>query len=126
MIYRKKSYFIVLLVLSILSINTDSFAQSKKKSRRQLELEKKRNLSKLAETKKALENTREKKEVTVGKIKAIKEQITTQEEQISLMEQDMELIEMEMLDIIDAQKMLARKLDSLKKSMPPCFTMLPR
>ncbi len=115
MIYRKKSYFIVLLVLSILSINTDSFAQSKKKSRRQLELEKKRNLSKLAETKKALENTREKKEVTVGKIKAIKEQITTQEEQISLMEQDMELIEMEMLDIIDAQKMLARKLDSLKK-----------
>lgn len=115
MIHTQKSYFIFLIVFSIFSMNIDSFAQNKKKSRRQLELEKRRNLNKLAETKKALENTREKKEVTVGKIKAIKEQISSQEEQISLMEQDMELIEMEMLDIIDAQKILARKLDSLKK-----------
>lgn len=69
MIHTQKSYFIFLIVFSIFSMNIDSFAQNKKKSRRQLELEKRRNLNKLAETKKALENTREKKKSPSGKSK---------------------------------------------------------
>ena len=107
-------FFIGVFVISTLS-STDAFAQRKKKSRTQLENEKRRNLEKIAETKRALENTKEKKEVTVGKIKAIKEQISSQEEQIGLMEQDMELIDMEMQDIIGAKQGLEQKLDTLQR-----------
>ena len=96
-------------------VSQDSFAQRKKKSRTQLEREKARNLEKITETKRALENTQEKKEVTVGKIKAIKQQISSQEEQIGLMEQDMELIDMEMQDIVFAKFSLEQKLDTLQK-----------
>ncbi len=107
-------FFIGIFVISTLS-STDAFAQRRKKSRAQLESEKRRNLEKIAETKRALENTKEKKEVTVGKIKAIKEQISSQEEQIGLMEQDMELIDMEMQDIIGAKQGLEQKLDTLQR-----------
>ncbi|AFK02781.1 Peptidase M23 [Emticicia oligotrophica DSM 17448] len=115
MTFKKITYFIAFL--SILSIwpNADLMAQRKKKSRAQLEREKRRNLEKIAETKLALENTQEKKEATVGKIKAIKEQISSQEEQIGLMEQDLELIDMEMQDIIGAKEVLERKLDTLQR-----------
>lgn len=107
-------FFIGVFVISTFS-STDAFAQRRKKSRAQLESEKRRNLEKIAETKRALENTKEKKEVTVGKIKAIKEQISSQEEQIGLMEQDMELIDMEMQDIVDAKRGLEQKLDTLQR-----------
>jgi septal ring factor EnvC (AmiA/AmiB activator) len=112
-----KTLTYLLVWVSVLSIftSTDAFAQRKKKSRAQLESEKRRNLEKIAETKQALESTQEKKEVTVGKIKAIKEQISSQEEQIGLMEQDMELIDMEMQDIIGAKNNLEQKLDTLQK-----------
>ncbi|MFY7912238.1 MAG: murein hydrolase activator EnvC family protein [Emticicia sp.] len=107
-------FFIGVFVISTFS-STDAFSQRRKKSRAQLENEKRRNLEKIAETKRALENTKEKKEVTVGKIKAIKEQISSQEEQIGLMEQDMELIDMEMQDIVDAKRGLEQKLDTLQR-----------
>lgn len=115
MFQKKLTY--LLISISFLGIFTgpDTFAQRKKKTRTQLELDKRRNLEKIAETKRALENTQEKKEVTVGKIKAIKQQISSQEEQIGLMEQDMELIDMEMQDIIYAKVNLEQKLDTLQK-----------
>jgi septal ring factor EnvC (AmiA/AmiB activator) len=115
MTFRKITYFVVFLSLLNSFVSTDTFAQRRKKSRAQLEIEKKRNLEKIAETKKSLENTKEKKEVTVGKIKAIKQQISSQEEQIGLMEQDMDLIDMEMQDIIGAKAGFEQKLDTLKR-----------
>jgi septal ring factor EnvC (AmiA/AmiB activator) len=114
MTFKKITYFVVFLSLLSSFVSNDTFAQRRKNSRAQLEIEKKRNLEKIAETKQALENTKEKKEVTVGKIKAIKEQISSQEEQIGLMEQDMELIDMEMQDIVGAKLGLEQKLDTLR------------
>jgi len=70
MTFRNITYFVFFLSLLNSFVSTDTFAQRRKKSRAQLEIEKKRNLEKIAETKKSLENTKEKKEVTVGKIKA--------------------------------------------------------
>ncbi len=114
MTFKKITYFVVFLSLLSSFVSNDTFAQRRKNSRAQLEIEKKRNLEKIAETKQALENTKEKKEVSVGKIKAIKEQISSQEEQIGLMEQDMELIDMEMQDIVGAKLGLVQKLDTLR------------
>jgi murein hydrolase activator len=115
MFLKKLTYLFISICILGLCISQDSFAQRKKKSRTQLEREKARNLEKITETKRALENTQEKKEVTVGKIKAIKQQISSQEEQIGLMEQDMELIDMEMQDIVYAKMGLEQKLDTLQK-----------
>ena len=112
---KKLTYLLISIFFLGIFISPDAFTQRKKKSRSQLESDKRRNLEKIAETKRALENTQEKKEVSVGKIKAIKQQITSQEEQISLMEQDMELIDMEMQDIIYAKVNLEQKLDTLQK-----------
>jgi septal ring factor EnvC (AmiA/AmiB activator) len=112
---KKIIYFVFFLSLLGLFVSYDTVAQRRKKSRAQLEIEKKRNLEKIAETKHALENTKEKKEATVGKIKAIKEQISSQEEQIGLMEQDMDLIDMEMQDIIGAKQVFEQKLDTLQR-----------
>ncbi len=112
---KKLTYLLISIFFLGIFVSHDSFSQRKKKSRKQLETEKRRNLEKIAETKQALENTQEKKEVTVGKIKAIKQQISSQEEQIGLMEQDMELIDMEMQDIVYAKVGLEQKLDTLQK-----------
>ncbi len=112
---KKLTYLLISIFFLGIFISPDTFAQRKKKSRSQLERDKRRNLEKIAETKRALENTQEKKEVSVGKIKAIKQQISSQEEQIGLMEQDMELIDMEMQDIIYAKVNLEQKLDTLQK-----------
>lgn len=112
---KKLTYLLIGILFLGIFVGLDSSAQRKKKSRKQLESEKRRNLEKIVETKRALENTQEKKEVTVGKIKAIKQQISSQEEQIGLMEQDMDLIDMEMQDIIYAKASLEQKLDTLQK-----------
>ncbi len=111
---KSLTYFFLTCFLLCLLINQQAFAQRTRKSRAQLENEKKRNLEKIAETTKALENATAKKEVTVGNIKAIKEQITSREEQIGLMEQDMELIDVEMQDIIGAKENLEDKLLKLQ------------
>jgi septal ring factor EnvC (AmiA/AmiB activator) len=115
MFLKKLTYLVISIFFLGVFLSPDSSAQRKKKSRTQLENEKRRNLEKITETKQALENTQEKKEVTVGKIKAIKQQISSQEEQIGLMEQDMELIDMEMQDIVYAKVSLEQKLDTLQK-----------
>lgn len=95
-----------------LLISNDATAQ--KKNRKQLENEKKRNLAKIAEAKRVLEQTKNKKETTVGKIKAIKEQISSQEEQIGLMEEDLALIDMEMQEINQTNENLTQKLRDLQ------------
>ncbi len=112
---KNTTYLLLIILLLGIFASSDGLAQRKKKSRRQLETEKRRNLEKITETKQALENTKEKKEATVGKIKAIKQQISSQEEQIGLMEQDMELIDMEMQDIVGAKSGLEQKLDTLQR-----------
>lgn len=112
---KRVTYFFLTCFLFCLLINQQAFAQRTRKTRAQLENEKKRNLEKIAETKKALESARAKKELTVGNIKAIKEQINSQEEQIGLMEQDMELIDVEMKDIVAAKDNLEDKLRQLQE-----------
>lgn len=115
MFFKHRTYFLLTCFLSVLLISLPTFAQRTQKSRTQLEREKRKNLEKIAETRKAMENTRVKKEVTVGNIKAIKEQISTQEKQISLMEEDIELINMEMQDIVSAKGILENKLAKLQQ-----------
>lgn len=115
MFLKSITYFFFTCFFICLLTNQQAFAQRTRKSRAQLENEKKRNLEKIAETKKALESATAKKEVTVGNIRAIKEQISSREEQIGLIEQDMELIDVEMQDIIGAKENLESKLLQLQQ-----------
>lgn len=112
---KKLKYLLLTCLFASLLTGAPAYGQRTKKTRAQLENEKKRNLEKIAETKKALENAQAQKEVTVGNIKAIKEQISSQEEQINLMEQDIDLIDMEMQDIVSAKEGLETKLQQLQK-----------
>lgn len=107
-----KMFFIVLLGLILLP-SSEAFSQ--KKSRRQLENEKKRTMAKIEEAKRILAETKAQKQTTIGQVKAIKEQIQNQEEQISLMEEDLGLIDMEMQEIVATTADLQKKLAGLQK-----------
>jgi murein hydrolase activator len=113
MLSKKLTYFLFLTISLGLLTSQVSFAQ--RKSREQLEREKKRNLEKIEETKKVLSETKEKKQATVGQIKALKERISTQEEQIGLMEEDVQMIDVEMQDIAGASQELEKKLENLRQ-----------
>jgi murein hydrolase activator len=102
---------IALLILICLTFDVSA----QRKSRKQLEREKQKNLTKIKENKAILARTQEKKEATVGNIKAIKEEISTQEEQISLIEQDVELLDAEILDVAGANGELEDKLQKLRQ-----------
>jgi murein hydrolase activator len=112
MFQKRLTYFLFLTISLGLLTSQEGFAQ--RKSREQLEREKKRNLEKIEETKKVLSETKEKKQATVGQIKALKERISTQEEQIGLMEEDVQLIDVEMQDIFGASQELEKKLGNLR------------
>ncbi len=89
------------------------FAQ--KKSKEDLEREKKENQIKINEAKKVLAQTRLKKNNTIGRVKSLNHQITSQEKQIAGISEDVNLIETEIKQLEIANKELEIKLNSLKK-----------
>ena len=107
-----KIVFVFLIGCCLLPIQ-EGFAQ--KKSRKQLENEKKRTLAKISEAKKILAETKAQKQTTIGQVKAIKEQIQNQETQINLMEEDLGLIDMEMQEIVETSGDLQKKLEYLQQ-----------
>jgi septal ring factor EnvC (AmiA/AmiB activator) len=85
------------------------------KSRKELEKEKLRNKKKLEETNAILEQTREKQQITVGQLNALKEKIVLQENKVSTIRQELKLVEQDIQEntgIVDA---LANDLGTLKK-----------
>lgn len=85
------------------------------KDRNTLEREKKRNLEKISQVKKILNETKQEKLNTVGQIKAYSQQIENQETKINLAKEDIELIKVEMVDLEKNQSTLFSKLKKLQE-----------
>lgn len=112
-------YFIFFLLL-LTTVTFDVFdvhAQNKspKKTRKQLELEKKRNVEKIEQAKKILEETASQKKKTVSQLNAIQAQIDTKSEQINLINDDIELIDVELGEIESTSHKLEADIEKLKK-----------
>jgi murein hydrolase activator len=101
-----------LLIFAFL-LTFSAFAQ-KQKSRAALESDKKKNLQKIAQVKKILNETQKEKQNTLGHIKAINQQIDNQQNKINLALEDIELIKVEMLEIQKAQSDLFKQLNALQ------------
>ena len=102
-----------LLLLIFLLISVNSFAQ--KKSRAQLERQKKENLERLEEANKILLETRSRKEATIGQLSAIKTKIVSRERLIQSVSEEVELLEEEILQLEGIIAGLNNDIDSLKK-----------
>lgn len=103
--------YVILFFVFLLSLS--SFAQ-KPKSRAALESDKKKNLQKIAQVKKILNETQKEKQNTLGHIKAINQQIENQQNKIDLALEDIELIKVEMVEIQKAQNDLFKQLNALQ------------
>lgn len=103
--------YVILFFVFLLSLF--SFAQ-KTKSRAALESDKKKNLQKIAQVKKILNETQKEKQNTLGHIKAINQQIENQQNKIDLALEDIELIKVEMVEIQKAQRDLFKQLNALQ------------
>ncbi len=81
----------------------------------QLEQEKKRNLAKMDEAKKILNEASQQKKASINKLKAIQEQIETKSEQINLMTDDIDILDVEMSELENTGQKLSIELEQLKK-----------
>ncbi|GAA4456452.1 hypothetical protein GCM10023189_25750 [Nibrella saemangeumensis] len=85
------------------------------RNRQALEKEKKQNLEKMSQIRNILKQTSSQKNVSLGQLKALNQQIKTQSSQIGLLSEDLKLIESEMADLRRTSQSLDKDLDKLKK-----------
>ncbi|GAB2764857.1 peptidoglycan DD-metalloendopeptidase family protein [Rhabdobacter roseus] len=85
------------------------------KSRQQLEREKRQNQEKMKEIQGILKETSSQKNVSVGQLRALNQQITTQKKQIDLLSDDLKLLDVELRNLEKARRELANDLSKLKK-----------
>lgn len=102
------------LVISICLLPAISYAQQAR-NRQVLEKEKKQNLEKISEIRTILKQTSTQKNATLGKLKALNQQIHSQSEQINLMSEDLKLMDSEVLELRKASDELTEELNQLRK-----------
>ncbi|GAA4410834.1 hypothetical protein GCM10023187_35920 [Nibrella viscosa] len=85
------------------------------RNRQALEREKKQNLEKMSQIRNILKETSSQKDVSLGQLKALNQQIKTQSSQINLLSEDLKLIETEMDELRRAGELLDRDMGKLKK-----------
>ena len=84
-------------------------------SRARLEQEKKRNLNRIAQTKKVLTQTQRKKSISLRELKTLSRQIEDQEQQIQLLEKDLALLEKELRAVAKETHQLDQRLKALRE-----------
>lgn len=89
-------------------------AQLTQRSRQVLEKEKKQNLEKMGQIRTILNQTASEKQVGLGQLKALNQQIQTQSKQIGLLNKDLQLTEAEISELRQASTALTRDLNKLK------------
>jgi len=104
--------FIFLILLITLLGGNDVLAQT---SRARLEQEKKRNLNRIAQTKKVLAQTQRKKTISLRELKTLSRQIEDQEQQIQLLEKDLALLEKELRAVAIETHQLDQRLKALRE-----------
>lgn len=82
----------------------------------QLEQQKKDNLAKIKELNSIISRTSKKKNVSIGKLNVLKEQIVVQKKQINVLNENQELLAEEATKLTQESDVLAAKLERLKKN----------
>ena len=104
----------VSLGLCLWLMATTAMAQQTQRSRQALEKEKKQNLEKMGQIRTILNQTASEKQVGLGQLKALDQQIQTQSKQIGLLNKDIQLTEAEITELRQASTALTRDLNKLK------------
>lgn len=89
-------------------------AQQTQRSRQVLEKEKKQNLEKMGQIRTILKQTASEKQVGLGQLKALNQEIQAQSRQISLLNKDLQLTESEIAELKQASTTLTRDLNKLR------------
>lgn len=89
-------------------------AQQTQRSRQALEKEKKQNLEKMGQIRSILSKTASEKQISLGQLKALDQQIQTQSQQINLLNKDLRLTEEEIGELRQASRKLTNDLKKLK------------
>jgi len=90
-------------------------AQTQQRSRQALEREKKQNLERISEIGSVLKKTTSEKEVTLGQLRALNQQIKAQTQQINLLNEDLKLTTTEITELRRASEKLTTDLQKLKQ-----------
>ncbi len=90
-------------------------AWAQQRNRQALEREKKQNLERISEIRSVLKKTTSEKQVNVGQLKALNQQIKVQSEQIDLLNEDLKLTTSEISELRQAREKLNGDLEKLKK-----------
>lgn len=110
---NKIAYISIGLFLVFFTFSFDSFSQ--KKSRSQLEKEKKEHLKQIEATSRILSETEKEKETTLGQLSAIKQQIIERQKLIAAIDKEIKLIEDEMSETEAIISSLQADLENLKQ-----------
>lgn len=109
---RTTVLFICCLVLLLWA--TPVAAQQTQRSRQALEKEKKQNLEKMGQIRSILTKTASEKQISLGQLKALDQQIQAQSQQINLLNKDLRLTEEEIGELRQASRKLTNDLKKLK------------
>lgn len=111
--FQNPSLFRVFLLMAFLFfVGTSAFAQ---KTREQLEREKSENQGKIREIQSILKQTSSQKNVNLGQLKALNQQINTYKKQIDLLSDDLELLDRELKVLEKKRQELDNSLAKLKE-----------
>ncbi|MDB5240053.1 MAG: peptidase [Spirosoma sp.] len=109
------SYFFKWSVLLLFSLALlPAQAQQTQRNRQVLEREKKQNVEKINQIRTVLKKTATEKEVGLGQLKALNQQIQAQSQQIGLLNKDIQLTEAEITELRQASNALTNDLNKLR------------
>ncbi|MFD2571606.1 murein hydrolase activator EnvC family protein [Spirosoma soli] len=103
-----------LVLVGLLLATESAQAQQTQRNRQVLEREKKQNLEKMNQIRTILKQTASEKQVGLGQLKALNQQIQAQSQQIGLLNKDLRLTESEIAELRQASNRLTRDLEKLK------------
>ncbi|AQG82589.1 murein hydrolase activator EnvC family protein [Spirosoma montaniterrae] len=107
--------YVTLAGLLLLGLGQTPVAgQQTQRSRQALEREKKQNVEKMNQIRTVLKQTASEKQVGLGQLKALDQQIQTQSKQIGLLNKDIQLTEAEIRELRQASGALTRDLENLR------------
>jgi septal ring factor EnvC (AmiA/AmiB activator) len=102
----------VLCALLVFGIDSISYAQ---KSKQQLEREKKQNLKKIAETNQILKETSDQKQVSIGQLSALKQQIASRTQVIQSISGEVNILDQEVRELSGIASSMEQDMNKLKK-----------
>ncbi len=114
--WQAHSRFTFFFLTGLSLVSGLAYAQQPR-NRQVLEKEKKQNLEKITEIRTILKQTSTEKQATMGKLKALNQQIRSQSEQINLMTEDLKLMDSEVVELRNASNKLNEELGQLKKQV---------